>query len=115
LNTCNADLATCQAATCNKGIAEFGEDCDGENLQGETYQSQGFTYGTLACSASCEFDTSGYTDDRFVDNGDGTVTDNMTGLMWEKKDNSSGIHDMDNIYTWSLQALPRMERSSRTF
>jgi len=44
----------------------------------------------------------------------GTVTDNMTGLMWEKKDNSSGIHDMDNIYTWSLQALPRMERSSRT-
>src|SRR5437867_6114353 len=30
---------------------------------------------------------------RFVDNGDGTVTDNETGLIWEKKDNTCpGIH-----------------------
>jgi hypothetical protein len=40
---------------------------------------------------------------RFVDNGDGTITDYQTGLMWEKKDdnNAGGIHDMDNYYTWS--------------
>ncbi len=37
----------------------------------------------------------------FTDNGDGTVTDNATGLMWEKKDASSGIHHLDNTYTWS--------------
>ncbi len=37
----------------------------------------------------------------FPDNGDGTVTDNATGLMWEKKDNSGGIHDKDNTYSWS--------------
>jgi hypothetical protein len=38
---------------------------------------------------------------RFVDNGDGTVTDNLSGLVWEKKDDLGGIQDKDNIYTWS--------------
>ncbi len=37
----------------------------------------------------------------FLDNGDGTITDLSTGLMWEKKDNSGGIHDFTNRYTWS--------------
>lgn len=37
----------------------------------------------------------------YTDNGDGTITDNNTGLMWEKKDDSGGIHDKDNNeYTW---------------
>lgn len=63
-------------------------------------------YGILACSASCDFDTSNCTDDRFVDNGDGTVTDNQTGLMWETKDDSAGIHDKDNVYTWSDPDAP---------
>jgi len=38
---------------------------------------------------------------RFVDNGDGTVTDTQTRLMWEKKDDASGLHDLDNTYTWN--------------
>jgi len=37
----------------------------------------------------------------FTDNGDGTVTDNTTGLMWEKKDDAGGVHDYGNSYTWS--------------
>ena len=37
----------------------------------------------------------------FTDNGDGTITDNCTDLMWEKKDDSGGLHDVDNTYTWS--------------
>jgi hypothetical protein len=37
----------------------------------------------------------------FTDNGDGTVTDNMTGLMWEKKSDNGDIHDKDDVYTWS--------------
>lgn len=38
----------------------------------------------------------------YTDNGDGTITDNKTGLMWEKQDdnNVGGIHDKDNTYTW---------------
>ena len=38
---------------------------------------------------------------RFVDNANGTVTDNLTGLQWEQKTDDSSIHDKDNRYTWS--------------
>ena len=44
---------------------------------------------------------------RFVDNGDGTICDHETGLMWEKKNASDGVtdlsnpHDVDNTYKWS--------------
>jgi len=45
---------------------------------------------------------------RFVDNGHGTVTDNWTGLQWEKKTTAAGSgqnfadpHDVNNRYSWS--------------
>jgi len=38
---------------------------------------------------------------RYIDNGDGTITDTQTGLMWEKKSNDGGIHNTGNQYTWS--------------
>jgi hypothetical protein len=44
---------------------------------------------------------------RFADNADGTITDNETGLTWEKKtkfdgsDDLSNLHDADNYYPWS--------------
>jgi hypothetical protein len=44
---------------------------------------------------------------RWVDNLDGTVTDHLTGLIWEIKTGSDGIanladpHDADNLYTIS--------------
>jgi len=38
---------------------------------------------------------------RFHDNIDGTVTDTLTGLMWENKTDDGSIHDKDNSYTWS--------------
>lgn len=37
---------------------------------------------------------------RFTDNGV-TVTDNLTGLVWEKKTTDGGVHDGHNLYTWS--------------
>jgi hypothetical protein len=50
---------------------------------------------------------------RFVDNGDGTITDNQTGLQWEKKTGTvrfrendcsatecSDPHDVNNTYQW---------------
>lgn len=43
---------------------------------------------------------------RFVDNGDGTVTDSETGLEWEKKTNDGGVHDADNAYDWSQSGGP---------
>ena len=44
---------------------------------------------------------------RFIDNGDGTITDRKTNLMWEKKikldsvKNMLDAHDADNKYTWA--------------
>jgi hypothetical protein len=38
---------------------------------------------------------------RFVDNGNNTVTDNLTGLVWEKKTDDGSVHDWDNLYTWT--------------
>ena len=37
---------------------------------------------------------------RFVDNGDGTITDTQTHLMWEQTDDAGGLHDRDNTYGW---------------
>jgi hypothetical protein len=39
---------------------------------------------------------------RFVNNGDGTVTDHQTGLQWEKKVAGSGcLHCVNDTYQWS--------------
>ena len=39
--------------------------------------------------------------ERFVDNGDGTITDNETDLQWEKKsDICPGVHCFSNTFTW---------------
>lgn len=37
----------------------------------------------------------------FVDNGDGTILDTVTGLMWEKLSDDGSIHDKDDPYQWS--------------
>jgi hypothetical protein len=42
-------------------------------------------------------------------NGDGTVTDIRTGLMWEKKTDDGGSRDRNNTYTWP-QALTYCEQ-----
>lgn len=41
---------------------------------------------------------------RFNDNGDGTVSDQLTGLIWEKKSDNGGVHDKDTTRTWSTGA-----------
>ncbi len=37
---------------------------------------------------------------QYTDNGDGTISDNKTGLMWEKLSDDGSIHDQDTTYTW---------------
>jgi len=37
----------------------------------------------------------------YADNGDGTITDLNTHLMWEKKDQSGSIQDESTLYTWA--------------
>jgi len=54
---------------------------------------------------------------RFVDNGDETITDTMTGLMWEKKTTSVGsgpsamdVRDVDNTFTWEYAMNEYVDR-----
>lgn len=46
---------------CGNGSKEGTEECDVTALGGATCESLGFTGGTLACTASCTFDTGGCT------------------------------------------------------
>lgn len=111
LNECDADLFACENAAssphlCGNALIDAGEQCDQSNLNGQTCASLGFVGGTLQCGASCQFDTSGCTNTQFVDNKDGTVTDNKTRLMWEQTTGTIGgtntgqINDVNNRYTW---------------
>ncbi len=44
----------------------------------------------------------------YTDNGNGTITDQTTGLTWEKLSEDGSIHDEGNVYTWS-EALDRVD------
>ena len=37
----------------------------------------------------------------YQDNGDGTITDLNTLLMWEKKSNDGSVHDVNKMFVWS--------------
>lgn len=38
---------------------------------------------------------------RYTDSGDGTVLDRNTRLIWEKKSDEPGLHNLDDTYAWS--------------
>jgi hypothetical protein len=58
---------------------------------------------------------------RFVDNGDGTITDMLTALQWEKKDNYDRVpnyadpHDADNYYYWNGNTDQGVSANSTVF
>jgi Notch-like protein len=53
------DDGVCVSAICGDGVRNGTEDCDGADMGAETCESLGFTGGTLACSSTCTYDTSG--------------------------------------------------------
>lgn len=68
--TCKSyDVSAC--TLCGDGDVEGDEQCDSQNLNGATCQSLGFAGGgSLSCSGSCTFNTSGCSNNTC---GDGTV------------------------------------------
>ena len=36
----------------------------------------------------------------YADNGDGTISDRVTGLVWEKLDRAGGVHDVEFADDW---------------
>jgi hypothetical protein len=41
----------------------------------------------------------------YTENGDGTFTDDNTGLMWEIKTLDGSIHDYNNVFSWTATGV----------
>lgn len=111
LPTCSADLASCQGtlATCNGGLSSCQADLDACQ---NTAAAAVLQTGVAACadSAGVPIACAGTGQDgelqrgvsrSYTDNGNGTITDDKTGLMWEKLSLDGSIHDRDTLLTWS--------------
>jgi len=89
-NTCTVEVPP--AVVCGDGVAQGPtEQCDDGNL-----------VNWDGCSSTCQIERPGTTsglEDRGL-----TVFDHGTGLEWEKKIDGDGIHDKNNMYTWSTGA-----------
>lgn len=111
LATCNSGLATCSSdlATCSSDLSTTNADlasCIAAGPEAKPLKTgQTTCYDSLGVAIPC----TGTGQDgalqlgasrSFTDNGDGTITDNKTGLMWEKLSNDGSIHDRDNFYSW---------------
>jgi Protein of unknown function (DUF1566) len=80
-------------------------DRDGQSAEGCTpsFEPQRFpaTGQTTSYVAGDDGDIRAEAPLRYRDNGDGTITDENTKLMWEKKDQASdGLHNWNNTYPW---------------
>jgi hypothetical protein len=111
LATCNDTLSTSQddLATCNDDLSVCSDDLaaclaapTGRPLQtGQTSCSDAAGNPILCAGTGQDAETQPGLVRSWTDNGDGTVTDDHTGLMWEKLSDDGSIHDKDNAYTWT--------------
>jgi len=95
---CSMESCPAQLATCRDELA----DCRAQP-GGQRFPASG---QTTAYGPGSDGDVQAGAPLSYTDNGDGTITDPNTGLMWEKKDDSGGIHDKDNMYTWGMTDAP---------
>lgn len=121
---------------CGNGVVDADEQCDGADLNGASCASLGFANGgNLTCLGNCAynlnscfsgtFPKTGQTisqragDDgeyqvgpefSYTDNGDGTITDNNTGLMWEKQSQDNGMHHWQNLFNWENAYAVHLDR-----
>ncbi|MGH8554921.1 MAG: hypothetical protein ACREUD_05040, partial [Gammaproteobacteria bacterium] len=80
---CQFNTSQCIAAECGNGVLGPSEQCEVGDSATCGGLSEGF--GTAQCGPGCTYDTSTCSADRFVDNGDGTISDFDKALMWEMK------------------------------
>lgn len=111
LTTCDGDLATCDSdlTACDGDLA----NCEAQPVGQEHETGQTICYDTAGTMIACvgtgqdgEFQKG--VANSFTDNGDGTVTDNLTGLMWEKLSDDGSIHDRDTTYNWTDAVTTKM-------
>ena len=105
LSICNSNLGTCNSSlsTCNSNLSSCKASAQKFPATGE----EGDIYPAADDGALQKGSRLSYTG-----NGDGTITDNNTKLMWEAKDGCDGassasdLHDGDNFYQWAGQCSP---------
>lgn len=101
LVTCNADLTICanDLTTCQAG----GDYRPQKTGQTGCWDEDGVSIACAGTGQDGEYQYGRPMEPTpiFTDNGDGTITDSTTGLMWEKISNDGSIHDHDLAYEWS--------------
>ena len=96
------DAAAKYAACQQKAAAKYyggGGDVKYEKAYRKCRVTYAATWPKLRKKASGTGATCDYP--RFADNGDGTVTDRLTGLQWEKTTGDVGLHYYNNFSPWS--------------
>jgi hypothetical protein len=90
LATCQSDLAACVAAP------------QGRTLRTGQTQCWDASFALTSCTATGQDGETQHGLARsYTDNGDGTITDGRTGLMWEKLSSFDGsVNDSEDTYTW---------------
>jgi hypothetical protein len=92
LAACGADLQACLGATCPP---------DGTRIATGQTQCYDATGAPTACAGTGQDGELQKGHARtYVDNGDGTITDALTGLTWEQLTDDGSIHDWDDRYAF---------------
>ena len=98
--TCTVDLTACDAA-----LASCLDECADALPAALVATGQDRCWDTAGTEIPCA--GTGQDGERqlglppaYADNGDGTISDLRTGLMWEKLGRGGDIHDVDTLYTW---------------
>jgi len=94
---CAGDLATCEAQPVGQ-VHETGQTI--------CYDAAGTVIACAGTGQDGELQKG--IANSFTDNGDGTVTDNLSGLMWAKLSDDGTIHDWDDLYTWDNAFLSKV-------
>ena len=105
LGSCDTTLGTTQASltTCQGDLAT----CLAGGLQGQRLKTgQTICYDNAGTVIACagtgqDADLQKGLASAYADNGNGTITDTRTGLIWEKLSDDGTIHDKDTAGTWT--------------
>ncbi len=104
LSDCAGDLATCEGdlATCEGDLATCQAGAQGQRVK--TGQTQCWNAGgtLISCTGTGQDGElqKGLTVS-FSDNGNGTISDLRTGLMWERLNDGGEINDKDATFNWT--------------
>lgn len=96
---------------CGNGTIDEGEACDGDALGDKTCQTEGHSYGDMACNADCQLDSSACVDDFYPDGPYGTATGDIVedlsyvpaNLASRELAGEDGVFSLSDLYQLNEQ------------